>query len=182
MKRIATPNATEDGKFQLGVPGTAQKATEFGDVWPNDVQEEIVSIIEAAGLTPTAGVAQLYRALADLEHRVGDYLVTESSVSPAMRWPWQTWIEVPGRVLVGYDASQTEFNAIGKQGGAKTKTLSINELPVGAAIKPHVGNGGEIDGYSTGAPNADNFDTAGGSQAFSLLPPYRVARVWRRTA
>lgn len=34
-----------------------------------------------------------------------------------------------GRNLVGYDDGQTEFNAIGKQGGAKTHTLSVNEMP-----------------------------------------------------
>lgn len=34
-----------------------------------------------------------------------------------------------GRTLVGYDVGQTEFNAIGKQGGAKTHTLSANEMP-----------------------------------------------------
>ncbi len=34
-----------------------------------------------------------------------------------------------GRVPVGYDASQTEFNTIGKTGGEKTHTLSVNEMP-----------------------------------------------------
>jgi microcystin-dependent protein len=34
-----------------------------------------------------------------------------------------------GRVLVGYDSSQTEFDAIGEAGGAKTHTLSAAEMP-----------------------------------------------------
>lgn len=34
-----------------------------------------------------------------------------------------------GRVPVGYDPSQTEFDALGETGGAKTHTLSINEMP-----------------------------------------------------
>lgn len=34
-----------------------------------------------------------------------------------------------GKVAVGYNAAETEFNAIGKTGGAKTHTLSIAEIP-----------------------------------------------------
>jgi len=34
-----------------------------------------------------------------------------------------------GRVPVGLDTSQTEFNTLGKTGGAKTYTLTVNEMP-----------------------------------------------------
>jgi microcystin-dependent protein len=34
-----------------------------------------------------------------------------------------------GKVPVGFDSSQTEFNALGKTGGAKTHTLSVDEMP-----------------------------------------------------
>ncbi len=36
---------------------------------------------------------------------------------------------VKGRTLVGLDGSQTEFNVLGKTGGAKTHTLTIAEMP-----------------------------------------------------
>jgi len=35
-----------------------------------------------------------------------------------------------GRMLVGYDGAQAEFNALGETGGEKTHTLSVGELPV----------------------------------------------------
>jgi microcystin-dependent protein len=35
-----------------------------------------------------------------------------------------------GRVVVGYNASDADFNAIGKTGGAKTHTLTAAEMPV----------------------------------------------------
>lgn len=35
-----------------------------------------------------------------------------------------------GRVGVGYDASQTDFNTLGETGGAKTHTLTQAEMPV----------------------------------------------------
>lgn len=34
-----------------------------------------------------------------------------------------------GRTPVGYNINETEFNALGKNGGAKTHTLSTNEIP-----------------------------------------------------
>jgi microcystin-dependent protein len=37
--------------------------------------------------------------------------------------------DMTGRAPVGLDTSQTEFNAPGKTGGAKTHTLSVNEMP-----------------------------------------------------
>ena len=41
-----------------------------------------------------------------------------------------TWIRTcVGRVPVGYDTTQTEFNTIGKTGGEKTHKLNISELP-----------------------------------------------------
>lgn len=43
-----------------------------------------------------------------------------------------------GRVPVGYDTTQTEFNTMGKTGGAKTHTLSLQEMP----NHTHIFNGG----------------------------------------
>lgn len=37
--------------------------------------------------------------------------------------------DMRGRVPVGLDTSQTEFNGAGKTGGAKTHTLAVNEMP-----------------------------------------------------
>lgn len=39
------------------------------------------------------------------------------------------WERIRGRVIVGVDGNQAEFNVTGKTGGAKTHTLTHNELP-----------------------------------------------------
>ena len=46
-----------------------------------------------------------------------------------------------GRVGVGLDASQTEFNTSGKTGGAKTHTLSYRELPTQKGVRMTWGQG-----------------------------------------
>jgi microcystin-dependent protein len=67
-----------------------------------------------------------------------------------------------GRVAVGYNASDADFNAIGKTGGAKTHTLTAAEMPVhshgmdGAGYHSHGGvttnNGWHTHTYVTAAP------------------------------
>ena len=106
----------------------------------------------------------------------------------------QTWVRYgAGRVLVGYDTSQTEFNTIGKTGGEKTHTLSTNEIPSHShTIR---------SGWSDSSPDSDAYryqfwgkndlswkggnlgtGSTGGGGAHNNLQPYIVVNFWRRTA
>jgi microcystin-dependent protein len=56
-----------------------------------------------------------------------------------------------GRVAVGKDSSQSEFDAIAKTGGEKTHTLSVNEMP---AHNHAMRNDSEFSyGPTAGSPN-----------------------------
>jgi microcystin-dependent protein len=57
-----------------------------------------------------------------------------------------------GRVPVGLDGSQTEFDALGETGGAKTHTLTSTEMPVhGHGFSGTTANGGVAHTHSTPA-------------------------------
>lgn len=60
MHRIDTVG-NELGKFTTGNPQLGQRATRLGADWPNEVQEEIISVITHAGLVPTKGVVTQLR-------------------------------------------------------------------------------------------------------------------------
>jgi microcystin-dependent protein len=60
--------------------------------------------------------------------------------------------DLRGKVPVGYDASQTEFNAVGKMGGAKTVTLAAAEMPVHSHTVNSHSHGGGIHGHSFTQP------------------------------
>jgi len=96
-----------------------------------------------------------------------------------------------GRVPVGYDSSQTEFNMFGKSGGNKTVALTVDQIPSHRhAINNFVlitSTGSDTGKYNmTTASNAlvnihyqDSGyprynDYAGGNQPFSILQPYAV--------
>jgi microcystin-dependent protein len=106
-----------------------------------------------------------------------------------------------GRTTVGYDASQTEFNAIGKQSGEKTHTLTTAQMPVHTHTQnshqhtigdrdwrvqnlPSGGDGvwvREGGGASTtGNTTATNQNTGGGA-AHNNLQPSETVYMWRRT-
>lgn len=55
MHRIDGPGATVDNRFTEGDPVGAVPATEVTDDWLNDVQEELISILAAASITPVKG-------------------------------------------------------------------------------------------------------------------------------
>lgn len=89
-----------------------------------------------------------------------------------------------GRVSVGLDSNQTEFNTIGKKGGEKTHQLKVEELPSHAhTVKGTVGSGGYAEGVSFG--NSANpgytswvgMSAVGGNQPHNNLQPYEVD-VW----
>ena len=89
-----------------------------------------------------------------------------------------------GRVSVGLDSSQTEFNTIGKKGGEKTHQLKEEELPSHAhTVKGTVGSGGYAEGVSFG--NSANpgytswvsMSAVGGNKPHNNLQPYEVD-VW----
>lgn len=55
MHRIDGPGATVDNKFTDGDPVAGIQATMVTDDWANDVQEELISVLSAAGVAPVKG-------------------------------------------------------------------------------------------------------------------------------
>jgi microcystin-dependent protein len=84
-----------------------------------------------------------------------------------------------GRVVVGIDSSQTEFNSLGETGGEKTHTLTIAEMPA-HTHNSIVQNGVQIAGPDLG-PDVSAADeptttaatsSTGGDGAHNNLQPY----------
>ncbi len=89
-----------------------------------------------------------------------------------------------GRVPVGYDSSQTEFETVAKQGGAKTHTLTTGEMPSHShagtlTSKNSVGTSSTrvAEGSDSGGAGGVNYTTgsAGAGGAHNNLQPYVAA-------
>lgn len=85
MHRIDGPGATVDKKFTEGDPVAGVPATVVTDDFMNDVQEELISLLNAAGITPVKGTQDqvLKSVLKILQDGLGNYsayqLVTGSA-------------------------------------------------------------------------------------------------------
>ncbi|WP_017498012.1 fibronectin type III domain-containing protein [Flavobacterium sp. WG21] len=103
---------------------------------------------------------------------------------PANQIPegWQEYAPLRGRMPVGFDHTQSEFNEIEKPGGAKNKTLTIDEIPShrhAVGLFSGTGSTGSEDWisepYEEDARRAGNYSAPeGGGQRFSILNPYSV--------
>jgi hypothetical protein len=81
--------------------------------------------------------------------------------------------KIYGRVLVGKDGTQTEFDTIGETGGAKTHTLIEAEIPELPGIPPATGDNDR--GSSSSNWNLDGEPVVfGGGQPHNNLQPYVV--------
>ena len=129
---------------------------------------------------------------------VGSVFISVVATNPASLLGYGTWSAfAAGRVLVGLDSGDTDFDTVEETGGAKTHTLTSAEMPshthtqdahlhsasvltgtgldisVGASTIPVAGN--------TGSTVATNQNTGGGG-AHANLQPYLVTYMWKRTA
>jgi hypothetical protein len=109
---------------------------------------------------------------------VGSIVVLGVSTNPNTLYGFGTWAAIAGRVIVGYDGTQTEFNAAGKTGGSKL-------LQAHAHIVPGIAGAGNavwgVTGFSNPVNNSIATNSAGEGDSGNLQP-YIVKYIWQRTA
>lgn len=141
---------------------------------------------------------------------VGSVFIAVVSTNPATLLGYGTWAAFgAGRVLVGRDAGDTDFDTVEETGGAKTHTLTTAEIPAHSHGVTDPGHRHQIlreRSATTGSQNtqiartADTTSTidtavytensvtgisiqnAGGGGAHNNMPPYIVVYLWKRTA
>lgn len=136
---------------------------------------------------------------------VGSVFISVVSTNPATLLGYGTWSAfAAGRMLVGIDSGDSDFDTVEETGGAKTHTLTTGEIPAHSHAINDPGHTHSADVFATDA-NGANFDrsagggaagtatinsattgitvdNAGGGAAHNNLPPYVVVYIWKRTA
>ena len=123
---------------------------------------------------------------------VGSVFIAVVSTNPATLLGYGTWSAfAAGRMLVGLDAGQTEFDTVEETGGAKTHTLTTAEIPAHShqiLRERSATTGGATTQIARTADTSSTVDTnvsteaAGSGGAHNNLPPYCVVHFWKRTA
>lgn len=129
-------------------------------------------------------------------HPVDTIITTvDPDYSPAKEYggTWERFGQ--GKVLVGFDEGDSDFNEVLKTGGEKTHTLNLNEMPLhehGIRMASTTGgnwtfvkNNVSVDLNTTGQITTGTTGIAlatGGGQSHNNLQPYVVVYRWRRVA
>lgn len=142
----------------------------------------------ASAGTDTTQIATTAFVQAALEavYPVGSiYVNATDSTNPSSLLGFGTWTEFgSGRVMVGYNSGDSDFDSLEETGGAKTHTLTIAEMPshnhsytYTSTANVNIDAGGSL--YSAASGTTGN---TGGGGAHNNLQPYIVVRMWKRTA
>lgn len=137
---------------------------------------------------------KLATALKDALYPVGSiYTNATDATNPATLIGFGTWVAFgSGKVPVGIDAGDTDFDTAEETGGTKTHTLTTSELPshthsISYEQSGPGGNNVNSSYYAGISSNVSggfsrNTNSTGGDQAHNNLQPYIVVYMWKRTA
>jgi len=121
---------------------------------------------------------------------VGSVFIAVVATNPGTLLGYGTWAAIAaGRVLVGLDSGDTDFDTVEETGGAKTVTLTSAEMPSHTHPEnaPSSASGGTLKfGIDTNASGSQDAGIAtgatGGGGAHANVQPYFVVYMWKRTA
>lgn len=170
----------KDGRVGIG------KIAENGPAGSLDAAGDIY----AGGKVVSGGLEITKTALLNLFYPVGAIYQSTNNTNPStlMGGTWGRFGN--GRVLVGVDENDSDFNTPNKTGGEKSHTLTIAEIPshthgqnvtannTGSAIRRDFDSDGSAGIYPQGVQT----EATGGGQAHNNLQPYITVYMWRRTA
>ena len=181
-----TANTTELNYVDVATLGTVEASKAV----TADANKDITGVrnLTCTGTLTASGLI----TLADVYPVGSIYINATVATNPATLLGFGTWAAFgAGRVMVGIDSTDTDFDAAEETGGAKTHTLSISEIPAHTHNQgSHDSTAGDGGAYNTefirdhsdtaDGPNVESSSTGGGG-AHNNLQPYIVVYMWKRT-
>lgn len=121
---------------------------------------------------------------------VGSVFIAVVSTNPGTLLGYGTWSAfAAGRMLVGIDAGDTDFDTAEETGGTKTHTLTEAEIPAHSHVEqaPSSASSGAmrfaVDTNASGTVSAGiSTEATGGGGPHNNMPPYITCYMWKRTA
>jgi len=161
----------------------------------NGSASETFSAVTAASGTSTTQVATtaFVASATDAAYPVGAIFTTVTayadSAAVVAAVGGTTWVAfAAGKMLIGVDSSDTDFDTAEETGGAKTHTLTEAEMPAHThtydKMTGQAGGCGVNMAGSNGCPayTSTASSSTGSGSAHSIMNPYIAVYMWKRTA
>lgn len=123
----------------------------------------------------------MQKGLMELIFPVGSTYITQSNTNPSTILNFGTWERLKGKVCIGLDEDDSNFNAVGKTGGSSTVTLTIQHIPPhthtlnnATLVNRNISGTGGAQGTNTVQGATITANNTGGGQAHNNLQPYEV--------
>jgi len=121
------------------------------------------------------------------------YINATNATNPGTLLGFGTWVAfATGRMLVAFDSSDGDYDTAEETGGSKTHTLTEAQLP---SHRHTIGSNDSTAGFGGAAGNQEfvqdagsgigtpcNTSFTGSGQAHTIVQPYIVVYMWKRTA
>jgi hypothetical protein len=172
----------------LTVPNAVVSGTVSTKTMVVNENESVGGWLNVAGSVIASRLTVYGKTLIDLIYPVGSIYMSTVYGNPGNWLTGTTWVSISDRFLLGAG----DVYGAGTTGGSSTRSLSASNLPPYVPISwfnassPSAGAYGSLDGniiWSSKAPSGYvNVDTGQTASAFSIMPPYLVVYMWKRTA
>ena len=180
-----TANTTELNYVDITTLGTVE-ASKAVTVDANKDVTAIRNLTMTGTLTVGGNTAATLQAV----YPVGSiYINAAVATNPATLLGFGTWAAFgAGRVMVGIDSTDTDFDAAEETGGAKTVTLTTSQIPSHTHTATLMGNGEDEQqdlpaaGDNTNPSRTMTTSATGGGAAHNNVQPYIIVYMWKRTA
>lgn len=188
-KLSSTSNAASASKLatprSISLSGAITGNTQFDG--SGNVTISTLSNLSTANISDFAAASASASAAGALAaYPVGAIFTSTAATSPAVSIGG-SWISFgAGRVLVGLDSGDADFNTAQETGGSKTHTLSVNEIPSHThTVTAMASTSGSLNTTGSSPRSASGSITSsatGGGQAHNIVQPYIVVYMWKRVS
>ena len=197
--KLKIRNGANNAWFEIGSLDTANLGLMLASYFPNvtgnvtATQAELNIMDGCNSTTAELNLLQGKTSLTSLSdvYPVGSIYINATNASnPSSYFGFGTWVAFgTGRVMVGLDSGDADFNTAEETGGSKTDShvLTINEIPAHTHNydKPNL-SAAFTDGTSTRYQNTTSTATTstggGAAHTHDIVQPYIVVYMWKRTA
>ncbi|MXQ74211.1 hypothetical protein GSF08_09710 [Clostridiaceae bacterium DONG20-135] len=122
-------------------------------------------------------------------YAIGDFASFPEGIDPNQKFSGTHWQRIKGRMIVGVDENQDEFNSVNKIGGSKELQEHSHGTPIPNSGGPYSFKGYSINSNYGGSENT-TFKTwwalwmtsVSGKGDSGNLPPYITKFLWERVA